>query len=510
MSTDADSFRAFLTNISERSSSSVLLLLDSLDAAETRYLRLCAIPHEFSPLVLTLLDPALDIPAAQRVCDNLANLSIVAASGRDYVMHDSARHELFAAWLTAPGVEFHDVNARLVLYYEQLLDGAEPSASSVIERKRMFHLLGSDLDAGIAEFEYLFGKNRREYRLNVCDTLVRLAGEYLPLFDAAQRSHLTYAKAKLAYERGNFVETVELLRDAIANSESAGDELRVRMLNRLGIAHDALKEGPAALDAFARAERLAHDRGLWRQLVRVRIHEADAIRHQGDIAKSEELLREVLPTVDAVNDPLLSVAIHNSLGELQRQNNEIDGALASFDEARRLVAGVNQPVIAAQVEHNIGAVYSQIGDWDRSREYCERSLELNGGRNVLGEGRTLLSLSNAWLATGKTAVQAEKYASEAYKRFEHVGAVRDMARSQRMLARIYEKHGGKEQARGAMANAATLFRRIGDATAANDATKEISEMGRPRLPWWGWCALIATVVLTVLFVVFVITLITGR
>jgi len=509
MSADGDSFRAFLTNIAERSSSSVALLLESLDEAEARYLRLCAIPHEFSPIVLTLLHPALDIDAAQRVCDNLANLSIVAASGRDYVLHDSARHELFAAWLTPPSTEFRDISARLVLYYEQLLDGAEPIAFSVIERKRMFHLFGSDLDAGLAEFEHLFGKNRREYRLNVCDTLVRLAGEYMPLFDAARRSRLTYAKAKLAYDRGNFVETVGLLRDAIANS--ADDELRVRMLNRLGIAHDALKDVPAALDAFARAERLAHDRGLWRQLVRVKIHEADAIRHQGDVARSEELLRTVLATVDVVNDPLLCVAIHNSLGELQRQNNEIDRSLASFDEARRLVAGVDQSVIAAQVEHNIGAVYSQIGDWERSREYYERSLELNGGRNVLGEGRTLLSLANAWLAMGETAEQAEKYASAAYGRFEHVGAVRDMARSRRVLARVYEKHGRKEQARMAMADAAKLFRRIGDTASADNATKEIGEMGRRTpLPWWGWCALIATVVFIVLIVVLAIAIIADR
>ena len=139
----------------ERGSSSETLLR-LMPAATAKCFQLCAIPHEFNPPVLRVLEPDLDEAGAQARYDEFSQLSCVIAVPDGLALHDVTRAELFGDWLKPDrGQQFREANARLVAHYDGLVVAVSGTAREVLALQRMFHLLGADQEAGFRQFESL-------------------------------------------------------------------------------------------------------------------------------------------------------------------------------------------------------------------------------------------------------------------------------------------------------------------------------------------------------------------
>jgi len=498
--TDAvDSFKAFLATSTNAGGSAIDLLLAALDPGTVRLLQLAAIPHEFNAEVLTVLDPSLDLPNAEQAATELAELSIVSQAGDSLTIHETARRRLFTDWLAAQSQDFAAANGRLVDYYVRLMPTAAP-ARWAIERTVMFHLFAVDRAAGLAEFERLLSEGRRSLRFAACDTLLALVHEYDQVLTPVEESRIGFTAGKLAYDRGEFAEAVNRFITAFAKRPTNDVPLTVRILNRLGMAHDALRAWPEALEAFGKARELAHDAGLWQQETRVTINTALALQHQGDIVRAQSMLESIVRDHVADRSPLAAAAVYATLGSVQRRNNDIDAALASYARAQQLLQQLGDNSSAARVVHDIAAIYTQLGDRQKSREAYRRSLALNAGHDPLVEGRTLLNLAIDCKADGALDEAADATRA-AYARFESAGVRRDMARSLRVLALVCSSQKKPNEAQAALSESVALFRAVGDETTATDVQSEFAAVNKSLdLPWWGWCSLV--VMLTVMLFVF--------
>src|SRR5437868_5550387 len=98
---------------------SVELLLQQMEPEAARRLRLCAIPHEFCPSLLQVLEPNLNRSQAEMCCKEISRLSVTTSSGDGLALHEDTRRYLFAQWIALPAdAEFIAVCWRLVRYFE--------------------------------------------------------------------------------------------------------------------------------------------------------------------------------------------------------------------------------------------------------------------------------------------------------------------------------------------------------------------------------------------------------
>src|SRR5262249_42067197 len=127
----------------------------ALPTDEGQLLRLCGIPHTFSPPLLPVLDPQLSIEEAVAKFTSLGKLAIVRQVGDRLALHDDARAHLFRSWLEGATPEFAAVSGRLAGYFRNRVEELEAdiAAAEEAQLRMVFHLIGADERQGIAEFE---------------------------------------------------------------------------------------------------------------------------------------------------------------------------------------------------------------------------------------------------------------------------------------------------------------------------------------------------------------------
>jgi len=149
-------FAAILDQASAAGVGSTELLVRQL-GSEGELIRRCAITHQFTPEVLCALDPSLDRASAEQAFHRLARLSLVIRSPDGLALHDRAREELFAGWLAPAKLELlREISTRLIAYLDPLVKAAGGAEQEKLIRRRLFHLIAVDQDAGIDAFEEAF------------------------------------------------------------------------------------------------------------------------------------------------------------------------------------------------------------------------------------------------------------------------------------------------------------------------------------------------------------------
>lgn len=213
---------------------SVDVVLQVLDPAHANLLRLCAIPHHFSPQILRVLAPGLDWEQAEARCRKFAQLSFIVSDADGLVLHDLVRRYLFTRWLKPEAAgEFRAASARLVKFFDQPSPESAASAQESRPRNWMFHLIGADQERGFQEFEALCRRARRQLHLSECATLIRLVHEYDPILPPDLANRLAYHEGKLASDLREWARAEELFQRTLA-AEQTPPILRLKALLRLG------------------------------------------------------------------------------------------------------------------------------------------------------------------------------------------------------------------------------------------------------------------------------------
>ena len=317
------------------------------------------------------------------------------------------------------------------------------------ERVRFRH----ELLREVVEAELLPGSRRRlherfarrlQARPDLADTsAVGAAGELALHFAGAGLAADAYEHSIRAAEAA---EAVHAYADAHANLERALDLER-----RL----------PEAPDAAAR--------------LRLRMQAADDADLAGDFGRALELTREALALVDPIADPALAGLLHSRIGYLQWSLGDGGGALASHEEAVRLVPAVPPTPDRARVLGALGGALMGEGRWQASRAVCEDAIacavaaaapaEESRARNMLGSDLVAMGDIEAGLAELREACRIARIAGRADMLIVgHHNLALNLAAADRLEEAVTEARAGREAAR-----AAGLERRFGPDLAALEA-----------------------------------------
>lgn len=468
--------------------SSVDLLLGQMEAASARLLRLCAIPHQFTPDIIQVLIPDLDAAHAERYYDAFARLPMILLRESDRAIHDEARKYLFRQWLKKENeVEFVAASSRLARYFLARLEPEQGEQRENLERQYMFHLFAEDRAAGYREFERIWSEQYEQFRLGGCQTMVKLLWEYGPVLTANNRAWLTYFEAMLATDQFQIPEAEKkystLLSDPVASQDA---DLRIRTLVRLGQVASRKSDWQTAIHYLQQAlQAEGHAQGTGKRYL-ILNDLGVANRELGDLDAAGKYFQESLKVSSEAGDAAAVATSHNGLGSLYLRMGDTRRAIGAYEKALDCLREVGDRFRFSQVYNNLGIAYGRAGDLDRSRQYHEESLKTKQeAGDTLGQAMTLNNLVPIYQGLGHTD-QAVTVARRASELFLQIRDQYNAALAKGNLGRLYRKIGDIESANRSFAESEDLFRKCGKIDQASEIRKFISPPKSGRRSWWWW------------------------
>ena len=152
---------------------------------------------------------------------------------------------------------------------------------------------------------------------------------------------------------------------------------------------------------------------------------------------------------------------YNFLGIIEiYKNNDYDGALLYFKKAEKLYQDSNIPIRLAQIEMNMGNIYSIKGNGEKAKKYWNKSLELNKSiGNLDQEARLLMNF-----AMYDFNMQAFEKAIESYQRaasiFTSIGNKAEEANALGNIGEIYFLTCEYQKSISALFNSKEIFESI--------------------------------------------------
>jgi tetratricopeptide (TPR) repeat protein len=472
------------------------------DAA--RQLSLCAIPHQFDPQVLRALDPTLGQAEAENRCEEFARLSIVTSAGSAWTIHDQSRRKMLDEWLRPDNWrDFSEASARLVSYFNDIVECAIGPERETALRQRMYHLVGAQPEAGFAEFESLCRRARHNLLFSECETLIRLVRDYMPLLSSEQQRWLVYHDAKLALDRRDWEKAEALLKGILADQQ-ASERSRQTALVRLGQVYAEQYRWADAIAVLEQAEvRIRSGQVGDFSLRRAAYELGAAYLGAGELDKAEQYLERAVALAKAATSATGLAIAYNGLGTLYLQRRDVQQALAAFEAALRHL-GADEVVLAAQVYNNLGLAYAERSEWSKSAEQFQRSLEVkrNAG-DSLGQALAMTNLARIRANEDKLD-DAVTITLQAVAIFDDLRDWHNGALARQNLGRYYRRMNRIEEARRASEEARDLLIRLGRTADADRVSADMERLGkRQGLPWWAWTSIVVFGSLVAIFVIIV-------
>jgi tetratricopeptide (TPR) repeat protein len=483
--------------------SSVDLLLGQMETASSRVLRLCAIPHQFTPSIIQVLVPDLDAPQAELYYEAYSRLPMVLLRENDRAIHDEARAYLFHGWLKKENeLEFVAASTRLAGYFRDRFESEQGEQRENLERQYMFHLFAADRAAGFREFERIWSEQYRQFRLGGCESMVKLLWEYGPILAADYRAWLTYFEAMLTTDLFNIPEAERkfkaILNDPVASQDI---DLRIRTLVRLGQVSSKKSDWRAAIgylqkalqaegsaQGAGKAYRIQHDLGV-------------ANRELGELDAAAEFFQDSLRGAGEAGDASALATSYNGQGTLYLKMNDLPRAVDSYEKALERLREAGDRFRFAQIYNNLGMVHARTGDLAKSRQYYEESLKIKEeAGDTLGQAMTLNNLVPIYRSQGEIdrSVTVARHASELFLRIRDTY---NAALAKGNLGRLYRKIGDLESANKALSESEELFRKCGKLDQAAEIRKLIATPTGRRFRWWVWLAGLITLLLATVLII---------
>lgn len=503
-------FQDVMTRLaSEGPGGSIELLLEEMEPESARHLRLCAIPHQFDPDILSALDPELDTKHAAAFCEEFGKLPVVTFNPDGMALHDKARRHLFQQWISPPVVpDFKTASQRLVNHFEGRLEkAAEPSTAAALLRVNwIFHLLGADQPIGFAEFQKLCRIKRRQFELSACEQLINLVHEYDQVLLPLHASWLTYHEGKLAADRCQWKEA-EALFKKVLEADDLEPHLKVMANNRLGMIRDENRDYPGAIEYYQKALDLAKKIPADKKIMSRIIHDCGAAhRDSGDLETAEKLLTESLSLAASGGDNSGLAVGCNSLGMLYRLQHENYQAIDSFQKSLDYLRLSGDNYRPAQVYNNLGITYRDLGDWKKSKEFYDHSLEIT--RQVgdkLGQAKTQNNLMTIY-GNLKQNDQAVAAANDAISLFAELHDTFNVALTKRNLGKLYRQMKNREAAVRVLTEAIETFDQAGETREARNTRRDLAAITQKTRSPGFWITAIVVVVLSTLGIYFLLKL----
>ncbi|HEX9941025.1 MAG TPA: tetratricopeptide repeat protein [Thermoanaerobaculia bacterium] len=490
-------FQSLLSRLPSSGAGGAEVLLTVMEPDKAEQLRLCAIPHEFSPEVLQVLVPGTAREQAEARCREFSELSAVSVADGELSLHRTVRSEIFSQWLQPDRyARFTEVSERLARYFET--DSFPPAEERL--HRFMFHRLGADLPRGFAEFEKLCRAARRESRWSACASLIALVHEYDVILSPELAAWLTYHEGKLASDLRDFEQAENLFGNLIKNP-TISPELRAKALLRQGFIFCARRDFERSIELYRTALQIVESFGkTGLKPYEVLSSIGEAYRDSGELLEAEGLLTQSLAGAEAAGDLSAIANAHNALGALYLRRREGGVAAVQFEKSLACLEQLGDRFRVPQVYNNLGMVQAELGNWGEADRYYQLSLE--GKRqagDTRGQATTLLNRVRV-LRRRNDLAQAIDSGLQARALFAEIRDAYGQAEAERTLGKTYLAMDDREAAREAFNRAAALFESCHAGEKASEVQKELEQLGRKvGLPWWAWLSLVLGLGLVLLF-----------
>ena len=492
---------------SEGPGGSIELLLEEMEPESARHLRLCAIPHQFDPEILRVLDPELDSVQAAAFCDEFGTLPVVTFNPDGTALHDKTRSHLFQQWVSPPlNSEFATASRRLFSHFERRLERAAKFsvAANLARVNWIFHLLGADQSRGFEEFQRLCRIKRRQFKLSACEQLIKLVHEYDKVLWPEHAAWLAYHEGKLAADRCQWKEAEALFKQVLERKDLE-PHLQVMANNRLGMIRDENRDYYGAIEYFQKALDLAKKIPAGNKIMARIIHDLGAAhRDNGDLETAEMLLTESLRLASVECDNSGLAVGCNSLGTLYRRQHENYQAIDSFEKSLDYLKLSGDAYRPAQVYNNLGITYRDLGDWKMSKDFYDKSLQIT--RQVgdkMGQAKTQNNLMTVY-GNLKQNDQAVTAANDAISLFADLHDTFNVALTKRNLGKLYRRMIDRVAAVRLLREAIEAFDKAGELKEANNTRRDLSALTQKTRSPGFWIAVISVIIIFVLVVYFLL------
>jgi tetratricopeptide (TPR) repeat protein len=474
----AAKLKEFLKRLSDEGPNvAVDTTLERIGPERARLLRLCAIPHQFDPVILKVLEPSLEVEEGKQICQCISDLSFVSFSPDELLLHDKVRRYLFNQWLLpALAYQFAQASERLFLHFDRLASEAEYDEAETARLRRVFHHIGFNRAEGFREFERLFSSYRFDFNLSKCEQLIKLVKEYEPVLEEDYRHRLTYQEGKLSTDRHNLEQAEAIFEELLRHAE-LNAELRAKTYNRLGMVYASKGAWLKARNCYREAYAMAHQVNFEQSFMALIAHDLGVTyRETGDLDEAEALLKSSAEQARWAGDNWMLAASYNSLGTLYRQEGEFQSAKEYYELSLNCLREQGDKFRIAQLYNNLGIAYLDSRQWKLSEQYFNQSLDIK--REVgdfIGEAKTLNNLTRLYLSAGDYE-RAIDTVRQAINKFEKAHDSRSMADAQWNLGKLYRRLGRKAESLIAFEGAARLFERDELPQLAQDVRREMARV----------------------------------
>jgi tetratricopeptide (TPR) repeat protein len=210
------------------------------------------------------------------------------------------------------------------------------------------------------------------------DEAVTLLDEVEPLLSGSrlQSWHLRL-RGDVALLRGDHDQAIEhglVAYELIAASLDAQEEA-TRACNLIGRAHHVAGRLDGALLYFNRAATLAEQKPL-SPVLRAMIHANRGTTHLrlGDLSHALEAYEAARRAAEDAEDVKQLAIAHMGLGEAARLRGELPAAIGHAERAITLFERLEIRQLEAQLLHNMGDVFADLGEHAKARSHQERAL----------------------------------------------------------------------------------------------------------------------------------------
>jgi tetratricopeptide (TPR) repeat protein len=331
--------------------------------------------------------------------------------------------------------------------------------------------------------------------------LQRLVADAVLAGDRVSACRARVALAELAQQAGEFREAVDLLEAAL-DGEPFDPVDNVDVYSQLGRAYAAAGQPERAVELFERCLAEAANADVPSLEARYATLQSYALSDMGQLARAEEVVRDVLERMKDTDDPYTRVRLYWSLARLAHAEGRAAVALTNVRKAIALLQATDDTlhlarahILAANItlarsEHDAAA--SHLDDAERLLGYrpgaqdafeikvlrsrgatlredaetavalAREALELVGDEAPADRGLALSALGDG-LALGHDAAAADEAYGEAVDLLEAQGRWRPAANTALSWAKMLRQDGREEQALDVLERAAELGMRAAPA-----------------------------------------------
>jgi tetratricopeptide (TPR) repeat protein len=496
-------FMRELESASQGVGAGIELLLRTMEPKAAQLLRAAAIPHGFNADLLRVLEPGLDAAEADRLCLTFLKLSMVTSVDGMLRLHDEARGHLFHWWLADERrPAFGGLSERLAKHFAAEAERTTGAEQAAAVNRHIYHLLGADLPAGFDAFKARFRQARAQFAVAECEALLGLVKEYGALIDPMRQLWITHFDGNLFSDQRRF-EDAERAYRAVLSDRSAPPDLQAGSFYRLGHLARDRRRWKDAKTAYGQALQIVHATPPADDLeYRILDGLAAAQRESGELDEAEQSLQTSIKLANGKQDLPALANSYNSLGLLLQARRDTQPALAAFERSIALFEQLKARFQQAQVFNNLGLAYADMAQWEKSREYLERCLEIERERaHTLGQAKTLGNLVRVYIALNEERKGLDA-AERAVAFFVDLRDWFHAAVVKRTMGRILRRKRRAPEARKAFGEALALFQQAGAEEEIAATQQELDQIEKHHgMPWYVWVALGLLALFVVLCVV---------